>query len=399
VTGDPDYRGPMLPTDQLHADDLDALAQDGMAAGQPLDAVARLTGAVDQDRIADRQDIGYALMLASELSAEAGDLPAALGLAERAIEAYRTHGNGKSDDAYARASRAGLLIRSGRGEEGLAELTALRPLLETDPTATYLVNVLEENGHAELAEEWLTEALRGALARARTAGHDLAAEAAAAAESTAAAEASPGSGQAPGAGPAPGDAGDDDTAGDAGPDGDDAAGGAEDARQRAVAMAYGLAQQRHRIRGELDLPHDELDHLADQMKAATGDSDDDHLDGDVALIFWPRDEFDAVLRQWPALAEAYGETWEEHRTETERALVELSTAGAGTLGVLPGSAAGFAPFVPGVDAPLDEDALQDYFETRVDEVEPLPWPPGRNEPCWCGSGSKYKKCCLPRSRA
>ena len=23
----------------------------------------------------------------------------------------------------------------------------------------------------------------------------------------------------------------------------------------------------------------------------------------------------------------------------------------------------------------------------------LPWPPGRNEPCWCGSGHKYKKCC------
>lgn len=25
--------------------------------------------------------------------------------------------------------------------------------------------------------------------------------------------------------------------------------------------------------------------------------------------------------------------------------------------------------------------------------ETLPWPPGRNEPCWCGSGRKYKRCC------
>jgi uncharacterized protein YecA (UPF0149 family) len=24
-----------------------------------------------------------------------------------------------------------------------------------------------------------------------------------------------------------------------------------------------------------------------------------------------------------------------------------------------------------------------------------PWPPGRNEPCWCGSGRKYKACCGP----
>jgi uncharacterized protein YchJ len=26
------------------------------------------------------------------------------------------------------------------------------------------------------------------------------------------------------------------------------------------------------------------------------------------------------------------------------------------------------------------------------------WPPERNTPCWCGSGTKYKKCCgtVPR---
>ncbi|GIH26407.1 hypothetical protein Aph01nite_47170 [Acrocarpospora phusangensis] len=32
----------------------------------------------------------------------------------------------------------------------------------------------------------------------------------------------------------------------------------------------------------------------------------------------------------------------------------------------------------------------------VDAVDPagdLAWPPGRNEPCWCGGGRKYKKCC------
>lgn len=23
----------------------------------------------------------------------------------------------------------------------------------------------------------------------------------------------------------------------------------------------------------------------------------------------------------------------------------------------------------------------------------LAWPPERNEPCWCGSGLKYKRCC------
>jgi uncharacterized protein YecA (UPF0149 family) len=27
----------------------------------------------------------------------------------------------------------------------------------------------------------------------------------------------------------------------------------------------------------------------------------------------------------------------------------------------------------------------------------IAWPPGRNQPCWWGSGGKYKKCCAALS--
>jgi uncharacterized protein YecA (UPF0149 family) len=27
------------------------------------------------------------------------------------------------------------------------------------------------------------------------------------------------------------------------------------------------------------------------------------------------------------------------------------------------------------------------------------WPPGRNDPCWCGAGGKYKKCCARCGRS
>ena len=48
-----------------------------------------------------------------------------------------------------------------------------------------------------------------------------------------------------------------------------------------------------------------------------------------------------------------------------------------------------------VDPPL--------YESIVEHLAPLhsrrrPWPPQRNEGCWCGSGLKYKKCCLLRLR-
>lgn len=40
------------------------------------------------------------------------------------------------------------------------------------------------------------------------------------------------------------------------------------------------------------------------------------------------------------------------------------------------------------DFPLDEDEEDDYIEpARIEK-------PGRNDPCWCGSGKKYKKCHL-----
>jgi hypothetical protein len=36
-----------------------------------------------------------------------------------------------------------------------------------------------------------------------------------------------------------------------------------------------------------------------------------------------------------------------------------------------------------------------YAAERFRVGDAVAWPPGRNEPCWCGSGRKYKKCCGP----
>ena len=37
---------------------------------------------------------------------------------------------------------------------------------------------------------------------------------------------------------------------------------------------------------------------------------------------------------------------------------------------------------------LEEEPLPAVEQRRVDQSEQL----GRNDPCWCGSGKKYKKC-------
>ncbi|MEV0406474.1 SEC-C metal-binding domain-containing protein [Actinoallomurus sp. NPDC050550] len=44
--------------------------------------------------------------------------------------------------------------------------------------------------------------------------------------------------------------------------------------------------------------------------------------------------------------------------------------------------------------PRDQQTRIDYLQDRLDEgASTLHWPPERNQPCWCDSGRKYKKCC------
>jgi len=47
------------------------------------------------------------------------------------------------------------------------------------------------------------------------------------------------------------------------------------------------------------------------------------------------------------------------------------------------------------DEDLDEGGLWALVPPPAAKPKSLPPPkPGRNEPCWCGSGKKYKKCHL-----
>lgn len=322
----------------LTADRIEEIGKLGPASPDPAALVAELVGAVDEGRVADPDDTGFALLVAADILEQAGDLADALTLATRAIAEQ------PDEDAYARAVRGGLLLRLGRSDEGMAELTELRPLLETAPDATYLIDELVESDHTETALEWLTAALDAILERTRTQQHE-----------------------------------------------------SEDEQDEAAAMIFGLSQQRHDLREELGLPHDEYDNLADRLRAATDHALDALDDGPATLLYWPQAEYNALLIRWPALVDSYPKTWDEHRTQIERALVEASGLGGGDLGVVAGTVAGLATFAG--DDPIDEETLDEYADSvGLDEAGLTAWPPGRNDACWCGSGAKYKKCCLPRSR-
>ncbi|MBE1488427.1 SEC-C domain-containing protein [Plantactinospora soyae] len=354
-----------MPTkDVLTSADLTELRQSALGAANPLGIAAEIADAVAQGRLADPADTGRALTLAAEIAEVKAKLDAALRYADQAVQAYGDSGD--TDAGFARALHARILFRLGRADQALAELTVLRPLLGEHPdAAAYLSAALDTGGRTDLAEQWLTSAVETAL-------RDRAAPPEAPAEST---ETPAESTQTP----------------------------AEPTALEASGVLFFLLQQRHRVRRELSLPHDQNDNLADRLEnelfsnatqAATAEP------GAEARLFWPRDDFDALSARWSSLAETYGRDWDEHRARVQRELVRQANLGRIGVGPLRGSADGLADYGTrqGTD-PAEQQSRTGYAEELATRSAQLPWPPERNGACWCGSGLKYKKCCLPRARS
>jgi tetratricopeptide (TPR) repeat protein len=319
----------------LTGDDLDALGHDALHGGDPQKVVAQLLSAVDKKRILEPDDYSYALSLASEITDAAGDLNGAITLAERAVAA--------GPDPFAQAHLAELLLRAGRDDEGLDLLTALRPGLLTDALApSMLAEALEAGGRAELAVEWLTEALTSAIALESGLEED------------------------------------------------------DPELTRTTQVVYELATVRHRVRGELDLEMDEYDELAEELDDAL-----DALHEPSPLVFWPQVDFELLTSTSAALASQWEPSWDEHRSLIEAALQGWWGGGHTDLLLLRGSAAGLAEFAMSRQlGDVDTDVEEAYLDHLLDSTDAhrIEWPPARNGTCWCGSGAKYKKCCLPRPR-
>ncbi len=321
----------MPTTADLTSADLVEIRQSVLGAADPLGvAAADLADAVDTGRLADPDDAGPALVLAAEIAESRSKLEAALRYADRAVEVEQNRDDSRA--GAARALHARILFRTGRAEEAMAELEPLRPLLTRYPdAAAYVTAALAAGGQNRVAEEWLTEAVRTAMAtRGQTAE--------------------------------PADAGD-------------------------AGLLFFLLQQRHRIRHVVGLPHDTHDNLAERLETRLAGAS---APAAADLLFWPQAEFDRLVAQWPAVSEAYGKDWDSHRAHLEKELV-----GQAGLRLRSGSVAGLTGYAGADGDPADPKVRAGYARSLIGQIG---WPPERNDPCWCGSGNKYKKCCLPRSR-
>jgi tetratricopeptide (TPR) repeat protein len=134
---------------------------------------------------------------------------------------------------------------------------------------------------------------------------------------------------------------------------------------------------------------DEAARLALARAAAQG------TDTPVATPYLPREEFERAVERWTA----FGEDWrddghEAYALEMDRRMRAVAPGAPRHPVVAPLTVERVEAFAAEND--LDAEAAEVRARVAYDVAQEggaLAWPPGRNEPCWCGSGKKYKKCC------
>lgn len=122
----------------------------------------------------------------------------------------------------------------------------------------------------------------------------------------------------------------------------------------------------------------------------------------VAFGWLPAAEYLPAIRRWPDLAQnaliAGPNGAVEHNRYCRRfegLLTRTQLAGAPAIRIVPLQVGAFTQWCTQQGRTPDGQARAEYAaqSARRNDRHVLVWPPGRNQPCWCGSGRKYKKCC------
>ena len=173
-------------------------------------------------------------------------------------------------------------------------------------------------------------------------------------------------------------------------------GKALDAFDEALAAAKRGGFQRDidraRIERRAEREHVGLDHDPDDLLAPVPALP---RSGPVAcaLAWFPPDQRQDAVELWPDLADdfedprAYARVLEGQLRDLDRALgCRPALAPIDVVELIAWAAA--EGYEPGSGQARSIYAAQLHRSGRA-----IPWPPGRNDPCWCRSGQKYKRCC------
>jgi len=119
----------------------------------------------------------------------------------------------------------------------------------------------------------------------------------------------------------------------------------------------------------------------------------------VGLAWFPDGEYQKALDTWPSFAEDYEHgPYEAYCTRLELLLRNLRAQDIAPLVLTPITIDNYLAWCTEYDRDSEQSDTRASYATELLEHDATrPWPPERNQPCWCGSGRKYKKCCLRAS--
>ena len=113
----------------------------------------------------------------------------------------------------------------------------------------------------------------------------------------------------------------------------------------------------------------------------------------MALTWFPPDQQAAALAHWPDLDDDLADP-DRYAAYIENHLRDLHAALGQRPSVAPIVVAEYLEWAAeeGYD-PAGGEARSVYGAELHRTGRTIPWPPGRNDACWCRSGRKYKRCC------
>jgi SEC-C motif len=159
----------------------------------------------------------------------------------------------------------------------------------------------------------------------------------------------------------------------------------------------------HQLAWELEAAGAALSRDAGRLRTGDPEPAAPSAVGRMAMAWLPAGDYEQALELWPAFAASdLIDTLDGPLSHAlycramQQKLVEFSDAGAPGFTVVAIRIAPFTAWCTERNQQADSaDARAEYVAHLTTTCGPdLPaWPPGRNEPCWCGSGVKYKRCC------
>lgn len=170
---------------------------------------------------------------------------------------------------------------------------------------------------------------------------------------------------------------------------------------------YLVAERRRRIIAERDLfsahvDPDQVAHRHSHAVTQAGGSDSGDGAGGPSLpgvglsaAWFPLNDFTEALQRWPELAEWWGtDDYAIYARLLQGHLVDTAQAVGQHPQLVPIDVDELVRFAKRHGTDPSQSATHTALGADVARRgEAVAWPPGRNAPCWCGSGRKYKKCC------